>query len=72
MSDVSKEPRDKTTDEITRADVIRDLMIEGIASQMRRGDGPPGPLPWWHLLDEEERDHWRCKALAHIEQVGWS
>ncbi len=65
MANSDQPPTDPVSDE-----VVRDLMIEGIASQMRRGDAPPGPLTWWHLLDEVERDRWRRKAIAHIEQVG--
>ncbi len=57
-----------TNDEPERS--VRDLMIEGIASQMRRNE-EAGHLAWWHLIDEEERNRWRRKARSHIEQVGW-
>jgi hypothetical protein len=47
------------------------LLIEGIASQIRRADAN-GALPWWHLIGEEERERYRSKARNHIDQVGWN
>ncbi len=48
----------------------QELLLEGIASQIRKVDNPQ-TIVWWHLVTEEERDYYRSKALNHIEQVGW-
>lgn len=42
------------------------LMIEGVASQMRRTDAPLGPIPWWDLAGTAERERYRAKARNHL------
>ena len=50
----------------------QERLIEGIASQIRRTDAKRGPLAWWHLIGEAERERYRAKARNHIAQVGWN